>query len=310
MSERVKREFPHVVIDDRTGKETVLPGYYPELSNEDYHEGPGLSSSSAKTLIMKSGLHYWDSKLNPDQPEREPRKQGDKLDVLDFGSAYHTITLEPDKFEQEYIKAAKLPKGMTLRHKKGREYMEEFAKDNADKIIINEEDMHNLTNMADRVRKHPKASRILELGKGVIESSFFGIDDETGALVKIRPDYLRKDMYIADLKSTACASNEEFARSVYKYGYHISAAMYLDVFKSITGCDFEGKFIFVAQEKVRPYAIANFVISDEAIDLGREQYRKAVNLFAKYTEQYGTDPWPGYPDDIQAVDLPAYAYRK
>lgn len=305
-------DFPHVVQDEKTGKNTVRPGYYPDLSDDYYHGGPGISSSNVKVVVNKSPFHLWDQKINPKRQEEEVEeyKPGGKMNAKDFGHAYHTIILEPVKFSRQYIQLPEMPHGITTRMNAGKAFIKDFADSHEGKRVICEEDMNMLKTMAASVRNHPKAAKILEIGKGIIESSFFHIDKETGLLLKIRPDYMRRGIYIADLKSTVDASYDYFSRHLFTFGYHISSAMYLDVFKAETGEDYQGKFILVCQEKERPHAIANYVISDEAIAFGRDQYRKALIQIAECVNKYGSDPWESYPPDIQQIDIPNWAYRK
>nr|MDA3854605.1 PD-(D/E)XK nuclease-like domain-containing protein [Bacteroidales bacterium] len=296
--------LPHVVKDEKTGRDTVLEGYYPDLNNEFYHKGPGFSSSNIKVVVNKSPRHLWDKKINPDQEPVEPVKAGSKMNILEFGNAFHCMVLESTKFHTEYVLSPVLPIGITSRMNKGKELLKAFSIKHAGKRVICEEDLALLEVMTESVRNHPRASKVLEVGKGIIEASFYHIDEETGVLVKIRPDYMRRGKYIADLKSTVDANNDGFSRHCHTYGYHISAAMYLEVFKAVTGEDYSGKFVFVAQEKERPYAIASYVISDEALALGADQYRKALRLIADCQDKYGENPWDSYPTEIQSIDLP------
>ena len=46
------------------GVTTMKPGRFPNISNRQYHEGPGLSSSALKKLFL-SGAHYKASLRNP-----------------------------------------------------------------------------------------------------------------------------------------------------------------------------------------------------------------------------------------------------
>ena len=301
-----KRVFPHVING------TVEPGYYPDLDNDDYHDGPGISSSNIKVVVNQSPFHLWDSKINPNKEEdaKAAHKPGAKMNVLDFGNAYHCMVLEPLEFSKEYVQVIDMPEGITTRMNKGKDLIKDFAIKHKGKTVIHGDDLRLLKNMATMVRNHPRASKVLEVSEGIIESSFFHIDEETGVLVKVRPDYLRKGRYIADLKSTISAANDGFSKSCSTYGYHISAAMYLEVFKAVTGEDYNGAFVFVAQEKESPYAIANYVISDEALALGADQYHKALRQIADCMDKYGDEPWSSYPNDIQSIDLPAWAYKK
>lgn len=73
----------------------VQPGLYPDLSNAAYHGGPGLS----KSLLDHANkcMAMFDFVVNSGEYERE------STPTQEFGSAYHMIVLEPEKFYDEYV---------------------------------------------------------------------------------------------------------------------------------------------------------------------------------------------------------------
>ena len=46
--------------------------------------------------------------------------------------------------------------------------------------------------------------------------------------------------------------------------------------------------------------------TDAFLDAGREAYRKAMDKFA---EAWHTGIWPGYPEEIHALDVPPWARK-
>ena len=267
------------------------PGIYRDIPNDEYHAGKGLSSSGIKKML-DSPLHYWAAYLSPERVKEQK-------DCFDFGTAYHTYVLEPDKFSQTI---AVIPEGIDRRTKAGKAAWEAFQSESAGKVCIKQPDMAAIEGMAAAVTSHPTASKIFHSGEA--ETSFYWIDEETGVLCKCRPDYYRKGLMIADLKSSQNASPSAFSRDCAKYGYHISAAFYLDGLAA-HGDDLEGNFTFVVQEKTYPYAVACYVIADEAIALGRSQYKKALRTFSECQD---SGLWPGYEENITYIDVPKWAY--
>lgn len=71
----------------------MQPGVYPDLSNEEYHGGPGISKSGLD-LIHRSPLHYRAAKTaaNDNQPTAAQA----------IGTAFHSLLLEPESFAQLY----------------------------------------------------------------------------------------------------------------------------------------------------------------------------------------------------------------
>ncbi len=63
----------------------MKPGIYPNIENEAYHRGPGISSSELKTII-KSPMHYKYLSENP-----RPQTAN-----MALGTAAHALILEPN----------------------------------------------------------------------------------------------------------------------------------------------------------------------------------------------------------------------
>jgi hypothetical protein len=61
------------------------------------------------------------------------------------------------------------------------------------------------------------------------------------------------------------------------------------------------------QEKTPPYLVSVIELGEMALTIGRHEYRKAIDIFARCVE---TDTWPGYGDDVVTVGAPVWAeYR-
>lgn len=71
----------------------MQPGVYPNLSNEEYHGGPGISKSGLD-LIHRSPLHYRAAKTAANDNEPTAAQA--------IGTAFHSLLLEPESFAQLY----------------------------------------------------------------------------------------------------------------------------------------------------------------------------------------------------------------
>ena len=74
-------------------RELIKPGWYKDIPNNDYHGGYGTSSSQLKTLLKQTGTHF-------DYSQRH--KTNKETDNMALGTAFHTLTLEPEMFEQGF----------------------------------------------------------------------------------------------------------------------------------------------------------------------------------------------------------------
>lgn len=261
----------------------MTPGIY-NISNEDYHSGPGISKSGLD-LIARSPAHYIGA-------ERK------STPAFALGSAAHCAILEPDTFETRYYRGEDIRRGTKA-------WAELEAKAAGREVLKPLEDW----DLAWRIREAVMANdgaKILLNGheKGLVELSAYWIDSETGELCRCRPDYWLKSFgFVVDLKTTTDASPGAFARSVASYRYHVQAAFYSDGLMAL-GYRVNG-FYFLAVEKDPPFAAAVYSLAPEAILEGRRLYRRDLDTYHRCRK---TGIWPGYAE-FRELNLPAWAYR-
>jgi hypothetical protein len=63
-------------------------------------------------------------------------------------------------------------------------------------------------------------------------------------------------------------------------------------------------FVFVAIEKTAPYLVSCLTLDDDAIRRGRASIREDLRTMRECLE---CNEWPGYPETIQTIGLPAWA---
>jgi hypothetical protein len=276
----------------------MKPGVYEGISNDDYHEGDGISSSQAKVMALKTPAHYHYEYVDQER-EREVR---DKWGALAVGSLFHSLLLEPEKSLDEFLFVDKIERRSKIGKENFAVALEEAT--NTKRNIITNEEHENVKKMVEAARDQP-LFRSLFSG-GVAEVSCYWIDEDTGILCKCRPDYLHPDNIIVDLKSCQDASTEGAGKSSYNFGYYISAAFYLDGVAAATGRPTES-FIFAFMEKAAPYCCAPYVITPEDIALGRMLYKLALAKIKMCTE---SDRWPGYTTSVTELEIPAWARKR
>jgi hypothetical protein len=247
------------------------------MSNADYHRNPALGSTSLKTLATKTPAHYQYDRAHPKFS-----------DAFTLGTAAHSVILE--EFTGDIVvvdaenwmtKAAKEAKAEALAH--GRQ-----------PLLVKE--MAQVRAMREAVMAHPVA-RELFTGHKAEESVFWKEDALT---LKCRPDAWKPGQLV-DLKTTVNADPREFGKTAHNFGYHQSAAHYIDGVKAATGEELP--FTFVLVEKTAPYLVSVVELDWEAIELGRALNDRAKRIFR---ECVTTNNWPGYPT-AEPISLPGYA---
>lgn len=252
------------------------------LSNDEYHKIKAASSSIIKNM-RQSPAHARHKQLNPTDPTPS----------MQLGSAVHSFTLESHGAESIYCQR---PEGMRA----GTKAYEAFVLENKGKQELSFDNYNDAKAMAKAVLDHPVAGKLVRGGSR--EVSAFWTDEETGTYCKARPDIIREDGMIVDLKTTNDASLKGFAKQIADLGYHVQAAWYLDGLKRFTEVE---NFVVIAVENKAPFAVAVYYLDAAAIEKGREEYRRLLN---NYVECVKTDVWPGYSEEIQPISLPAWIF--
>lgn len=254
----------------------------------EYQDSPGLSRGRLLDIARSPAHMQWKLK-NPD----------DATPAMRFGEAFHTIILEPDRFEREYTVGPALPKNT----KEGKIAWGEFYAKNPDKTVLTADDMVNLRGMVEAVLSRPRTRALRDLSAGNVEVSFYW--DLQGVLCKGRADILRHDGMVVDLKKCIDASPEAFQRTITTYNYHVQGAYYLDGLRA-AGAKAK-RFVLLAVESDPPYGSAMYALDEATIEKGREQYLRYFEIYRRCLE---TGVWPGYEDSVQEMNLCPWGWTK
>lgn len=244
------------------------------MSNKEYRQKEGISASDLKKMVKS--MKSW--KYSNDNPDEEDTP------ALKFGRAYHKYCLEPYDFYNEYIVSPKFDR----RTKEGKQAYDKFLIEAEDKEVIDEEMFNTIDEMREELYKTPYVKKLLF---GEHEQSFFWTDDATGIPLKCRPDSYTKlgnVNVIIDLKTVSNADTDAFMRDSQKYLYNLQAYHYIDGMKVVTGEDYN--FVFIAQEKQKPYLV-NVLEADEYFLQDGKEVRD--EMLRKYKKCLELDEYPG-----------------
>lgn len=261
------------------------------MTIKEYHKADGLSKTMMDQLA-KSPAHL-KSYMEEEQKETE---------AMILGQVFHTLVLEPNKFEKEFAIAPEVDK-RTVQGKLEYGY---FCQANEDKTIITRSQFDQVMKWVDAVRKHPVAKKLLS-GKGENEVSIFWVDEETGEVCKARPDRI-KDGYIIDLKTAVSAQPDEFQKNAYRLGYHRQAAWFEDAYRHTLG---EPKgFKFIVVEKTAPYCVMVYIADDFSKEIAAIENRKLLNTYHECKESGNWYGYDGKDHKEQMLGLQNYVIAK
>lgn len=275
-------------------KRTVIgaPGIY-DMAADDYHADPveagSLSTSGAKKLLPPScPALFRHEQLHGRPPKRE----------FDFGTAAHAVVLGSGPAIVE-IDADSWRTG----------YAKDAAADARDEgaVPLLSHEYAVVMAMAEALRTHPSAARLLSPEWGIAEQSMFFVDRPTGVMRRGRLDILpyptSTRMIVPDYKTCRSADLDALSKDIHAYAYHQQAACYIDGLVALDRAGTDAEFVFVFQEKAAPYLVRVVRPDVIALRIGRELNRRAIELYA---ECKATDTWPGFSEDIDDVPLPAW----
>jgi hypothetical protein len=271
----------------------IETGCYPTLPNETYH---AMKSHLSRSSIMdydKCPYTYWAKHINPDRPQKDATPQ------MELGTAFHTLILEPERFDQEYV----MKPAQVLLKDVGREAYDKYKGvidyiEKSGQKVLSFDDWHNLMAMKARLESNEQAMEAIRDAR--IEHSFFWQDEHSGLLLKCRPDILHSNM-IVDLKTCSDASPRAYQSEMVKYGYHVQGAMIRDGVEAVEGHRISN-VINICVETKYPHNMAIYIIDEHAIDEGEVKYK---NILLDLKNAIGHNTYQDY--GIQTIGLPRWA---
>jgi hypothetical protein len=216
-----------------------------------------ISASDLKNFLKSPRIYFYNK-----------NNKKDNVDERHFaiGSATHEFVMEPELFDENYAVSKKFDK----RTKVGKEEFAEFQLKNEGKTIINEVEMEMVKEMSASCKMNKTFLDFME--DSIYEVSAYTQDEETGLLLRMRPDILPQTKNsIVDIKTCRESSLKSFKSDCFSYGYSLSGAFYSNFLK-------RENYVFVAIEKTPPYQTSLFTLNDEMMDYGRHQYRMGLDL--------------------------------
>ena len=240
---------------------------------------------------------------------RNGYKQPDS-DAKDFGSLLDCILLTPEQFKTRYAvkpetyKDAKTGELKPWNGNSGvcKAWMEEHADfckvssyevleaQTATKRLMADETIAEYVNNSDKQVQlsgewHDPATKLVIPVQCLID------------LVPKEDSAFRKSL--GDLKTTRNGAQSPFSRQVFTFGWHIQAAMDLDLFYEANHQD-RSDWIFIGIENYPPFQTARRLLSLDFVEIGRATYKDALKRYAKCLK---TGVWEGYdaPEEFSLV---------
>ncbi|EDT9362187.1 DNA breaking-rejoining protein [Salmonella enterica subsp. enterica serovar Miami] len=188
------------------------------------------------------------------------------------------------------------------------ELLDAWRENTEGKVLVTRQQLSTALNIQKALLEHPTAGKLLTHPSRAVEVSYFGIDEETGLEVRVRPD-LEIDMgglrIGADLKTISMWNIKQeglrakLHREIIDRDYHLSAAMYCE-----TAALDQFFWIFVNKDE-NYHWVAIIEASTELLELGMLEYRKTMRAIAN---GFDTGEWPApitedYTEELNDFDV-------
>ncbi|EHT9907634.1 PD-(D/E)XK nuclease-like domain-containing protein [Klebsiella oxytoca] len=190
------------------------------------------------------------------------------------------------------------------------ELLEAWRENPEGKVLVTRQQLSTALAIQKALLNHPTAGKLLTHPSRAVEVSYFGIDEETGLEIRVRPD-LEIDMgglrIGADLKTISMWNIKQeglrakLHREIIERDYHLSAAMYCE-----TAALDQFFWIFVNKDE-NYHWIAIIEASEELLELGMLEYRKAMRAIAN---GFDTGEWPAPITEDYAEELNDFDVRR
>ncbi|EBW8675881.1 exodeoxyribonuclease [Salmonella enterica subsp. enterica serovar Waycross] len=188
------------------------------------------------------------------------------------------------------------------------ELLDAWRENTEGKVLVTRQQLSTALNIQKALLEHPTAGKLLTHPSRAVEVSYFGIDEETGLEVRVRPD-LELDMgglrIGADLKTISMWNIKQeglrakLHREIIDRDYHLSAAIYCE-----TAALDQFFWIFVNKDE-NYHWVAIIEASTELLELGMLEYRKTMREIAN---GFDTGEWSApitedYTDELNDFDV-------
>ncbi|EBV1497855.1 exodeoxyribonuclease [Salmonella enterica subsp. enterica serovar Moroto] len=287
-------------VDETYASYEQLPEEFQRIENGTKHTATAMKAcikeynatlpAPVKTSGSRDALLEQLAIINPDLVAREAQKSsplkvsGTKADLIQAVKSVNPAAVFAD------------------------ELLDAWRENTEGKVLVTRQQLSTALNIQKALLEHPTAGKLLTHPSRAVEVSYFGIDEETGLEVRVRPD-LELDMgglrIGADLKTISMWNIKQeglrakLHREIIDRDYHLSAAMYCE-----TAALDQFFWIFVNKDE-NYHWVAIIEASTELLELGMLEYRKTMRAIAN---GFDTGEWPApitedYTDELNDFDV-------
>jgi exodeoxyribonuclease VIII len=249
------------------------------MNNEqDYRKSEYLNYSGMKKLLI-SPAHYkaWlQEQSQPEEPERELR----------IGIATHSMSLEPERFDEQFSVAPVCDR----RTNEGKRIWREHLESCPGKMILTSEEFEIARSCSDSVRRNSVFAKAIADEKRLIEKPLYLKNEHFKYGIKGRPDLISpSNNLIVDIKTHGGSLTEyDIRKAIIRNKYYLQEVVY-NILANQNGIPVN-EFMFVFVEKKEPYASVS--VSIENANITMSAMTELRDSCAAFTQCMDTNTWP------------------
>lgn len=260
-------------------------------------------------------------------------------DSMTLGQGLHAAVFEPEKFKNDFYTEMSVPpeltvlktvddykaflteSGIEFKKSSGKDALRKLVQELLEKIqypnVIFYEDLQKI--YLDKTQLTPlMMEKILEMQASVVQHNYYKIvaqgshEEYVGGEIfgmhfRGRVDSYKiigDTLFITDLKTTVCADNWPFAKSIASLKYHVQGWLYRELLRQKYP-DKKIVYTYLAVESAMPFITESWAASTAQMDAAREFVRANAVRFGNCV---ATNHWPAYTDGrTHEIELPKYA---
>jgi len=277
-------------------------GIYYDVPMNDYLPLPYMSSSGVADMQVSIG-NFWANNINP-------KRETKKTDATSFGTVFHTLVLEPEKFPEEYVIK---PPNMNFATKDGKAWKK--ARTEEGKNIVTSDSVSLALDMKDSITKSTLGN-LFKNGKSEVTVIWTEKDRDGNSIkCKSRIDRLTENFAI-DIKTfgnpLGKPTDKAVCHAIANYRYFMKS-WFQDRGLRSAGLDRSIVYLFVDNTGA-PNVIAKklgaqgFNTQNDYWFLAENAAMYAIQKFAECSTRFGQEKWIEEQkiEDFGDEDLPQY----
>jgi len=256
---------------------------------DEYRALPAMNISLLKEL-RRSALHFQHAKTHPKESA-----------AMTLGTAAHCAALEPERFTHDFVIWDRKTDSGRAAPRTGKAW-EAFQAEAGARTVLTVDEYWLAVEMAAAVRTDAVAAKYLAQGEPEVSLRWQLVDRPC----KGRVDWLTTmddGPVIVGLKSARDCRPFIFGSAAAKLGYHLQWAWYFDGYLAITGKT--PRMVEIVVESAAPHAVVVYVIPEDVIDQGRDEYQELLRQLAVCERD---EIWPGPAETELILTLPSWVY--